>query len=135
MSAIVRAIVGTHRGLLSTKPWAGPRLTDRRIRARSVGRDSLKGIREASGDRADEILIKEVSYESTDPTIDRQVINLKGAGANIFRHRRGGGSLLLRRFARRGFGVMSTAGPDAKTIMPSQFQMGPPISAKRTTRN
>jgi ABC-type branched-subunit amino acid transport system substrate-binding protein len=46
------------------------------------GKDYLKGFKEGLGDKAS-LIVKELSYEVTDPTIDSQVVNLKSAGADV----------------------------------------------------
>jgi branched-chain amino acid transport system substrate-binding protein len=48
------------------------------------GKDELAGFRMALGDRADRMVIKELSYEITDPTVDTQVIQLQATGADTF---------------------------------------------------
>ena len=48
------------------------------------GKDYVKGLRRGLGDKADSLIIKEVSYETTDPTIDSQIVTLQGTGANVF---------------------------------------------------
>jgi branched-chain amino acid transport system substrate-binding protein len=48
-----------------------------------LGKDYLKGLQEGLGDQAKSIIVKAVSYELTDPTIDSQLINLKASGANV----------------------------------------------------
>jgi ABC-type branched-subunit amino acid transport system substrate-binding protein len=48
-----------------------------------LGKDYLKGLQESLGDQAQKIIVKVVSYEVTDPTIDSQIIALKAAGANV----------------------------------------------------
>lgn len=47
------------------------------------GKDFLKGIRDGLGDKAT-LIVSAVSYEVTDPTIDSQIIALKGSGADVF---------------------------------------------------
>ena len=47
------------------------------------GRDYLGGLQEGLGKEANRI-IKQVTYEVTDPTVDSQVIQLKDSGANVF---------------------------------------------------
>src|SRR5215467_2962608 len=47
------------------------------------GRDYLSGLQEGLGKEANRI-IKQVTYEVTDPTVDSQVIQLKDSGANVF---------------------------------------------------
>ena len=46
------------------------------------GKDYLRGFKEGLGERAD-LIVKELSYEVTDPTIDSQIVALKSAGADV----------------------------------------------------
>jgi ABC-type branched-subunit amino acid transport system substrate-binding protein len=48
------------------------------------GKDFLKGLKKALGDSYSKLVVSEQSYELTDPTVDSQVINLAGSGANVF---------------------------------------------------
>ena len=48
------------------------------------GKDYLHGLRLGLGDRADQMIVSEVSYEVTDPTIDSQIVSLKESGADTF---------------------------------------------------
>jgi branched-chain amino acid transport system substrate-binding protein len=47
------------------------------------GRDYLDGFKEGLGKEANRI-VKHVTYEVTDPTVDSQIIQLKDSGANVF---------------------------------------------------
>jgi branched-chain amino acid transport system substrate-binding protein len=47
------------------------------------GKDYLIGLRQALGDRYAGMVVKEASYEVTDPTIDSQAVALQSAGANV----------------------------------------------------
>jgi ABC-type branched-subunit amino acid transport system substrate-binding protein len=47
------------------------------------GKDYFGGFKEGLGKDADKI-VKHVTYETTDPTVDSQVIQLKDSGANVF---------------------------------------------------
>ena len=47
------------------------------------GKDYFNGFKEGLGKEADKI-IKHVTYETTDPTVDSQIIELKNSGANVF---------------------------------------------------
>jgi branched-chain amino acid transport system substrate-binding protein len=47
------------------------------------GKDYLKGLRDGLGDKVS-MIVAEVPYETTDPTIDSQVVKLKASGADIF---------------------------------------------------
>jgi ABC-type branched-subunit amino acid transport system substrate-binding protein len=48
------------------------------------GKDYLQGLRDGLGEQADELIVGEVSYETSDATIDSQVVQLKDTGANVF---------------------------------------------------
>ncbi|HYM31324.1 MAG TPA: ABC transporter substrate-binding protein [Candidatus Cybelea sp.] len=48
------------------------------------GKDYVIGLKRGLGDQASKLIVKEVSYETTDPTIDSQIITLQGTGANVF---------------------------------------------------
>jgi branched-chain amino acid transport system substrate-binding protein len=48
------------------------------------GKEYVAGFKHALGDKAKSIVVAEASYESTDPTIDSQVLQLAGSGANVF---------------------------------------------------
>jgi branched-chain amino acid transport system substrate-binding protein len=48
------------------------------------GKDYLKGFHDGLGDKAKSMIVSEVSYEVTDPTVDSQIVTLKGSGADTF---------------------------------------------------
>ncbi|MEQ8349115.1 MAG: ABC transporter substrate-binding protein [Sneathiellaceae bacterium] len=48
------------------------------------GKDYLKGLRNALGDKADSMIVKEESYQLTDPTVFSQITALKESGADTF---------------------------------------------------
>src|SRR5260221_1492013 len=48
------------------------------------GKDYLKGIKDGLGDKASTMIVSEVSYEITDPTVDSQIFTLEGSGADVF---------------------------------------------------
>jgi len=48
------------------------------------GKDYLKGFKDGLGDKAAKMIVAEVSYETTDPTVDSQITTLKGSGADTF---------------------------------------------------
>jgi len=48
------------------------------------GKDYLKGLEDGLGDKAKSMIVSKVSYEVTDPTIDSQIVALKGTGADVF---------------------------------------------------
>jgi branched-chain amino acid transport system substrate-binding protein len=49
-----------------------------------AGKEYLAGFMHALGGQAKSIVVAEVTYESTDPTIDSQILQLAGSGANVF---------------------------------------------------
>jgi len=48
------------------------------------GKDYLKGFQDGLGAKAKSMIVSELSYEVTDPTVDSQVVALKNSGANVF---------------------------------------------------
>ncbi len=48
------------------------------------GKDYLEGFENALGDKAKSMIVAKISYEVTDPTVDSQMVSLKGSGADIF---------------------------------------------------
>ncbi|MBC5785992.1 ABC transporter substrate-binding protein [Ramlibacter sp. USB13] len=48
------------------------------------GKDYLKGFTEGLGDKAKTMIVKAVTYEVTDPTVDSQIVTLQGSGADVF---------------------------------------------------
>jgi branched-chain amino acid transport system substrate-binding protein len=47
------------------------------------GKDKLLGLREGLGEKADKLIVATQSYETTDPTIDSQILSLRASGANV----------------------------------------------------
>lgn len=48
------------------------------------GKDFLNGLKQGLGDQAAKLIVKEATYEVSDPTVDSQVVTLMGADANVF---------------------------------------------------
>jgi branched-chain amino acid transport system substrate-binding protein len=48
------------------------------------GKDYLEGFKAGLGAQADKMIVQELSYEVTDPTVDSQIISLKDSGADVF---------------------------------------------------
>ena len=48
------------------------------------GKDYLKGMKDGLGAKAATMIVKEVSYEVTDPTVDSQMVQLQASGADAF---------------------------------------------------
>jgi branched-chain amino acid transport system substrate-binding protein len=47
------------------------------------GKDFVAGFKAGLGDAADKLIVKELTYEVSEPTIDSQIITLKASGANV----------------------------------------------------
>jgi branched-chain amino acid transport system substrate-binding protein len=67
--------------ILATKPGAKVAIL---YQNDDFGKDYLIGMKDALGDKYAALVIKEVSYEVSEPTIDSQVISLQGSGADTF---------------------------------------------------
>ncbi len=48
------------------------------------GKDYLRGLRDGLGTKADEMIVKELTYQVGDPTINSQIVMLQASGANVF---------------------------------------------------
>jgi branched-chain amino acid transport system substrate-binding protein len=48
------------------------------------GKDYLKGLKDGLGEKAAAMIVAEVSYEVTDATVDSQIMQLRGAGVDVF---------------------------------------------------
>jgi branched-chain amino acid transport system substrate-binding protein len=48
------------------------------------GKDYVKGLKDGLGDKAKSMVVMELPYETSDPTVDSQVVNLKASGADLF---------------------------------------------------
>jgi branched-chain amino acid transport system substrate-binding protein len=48
------------------------------------GKDYMKGLKDGLGAKAASMIVSELPYETTDPTVDSQIISLKASGADIF---------------------------------------------------
>jgi branched-chain amino acid transport system substrate-binding protein len=47
------------------------------------GRDFVAGFKAGLGEAADKLIVKELTYEVSEPTIDSQIVTLKASGANV----------------------------------------------------
>ena len=47
------------------------------------GKDYLIGLQQGLGDKAAKMIVATKTYETTDPTVDLQIVSLQGSGANI----------------------------------------------------
>jgi branched-chain amino acid transport system substrate-binding protein len=68
------------RHLLATKPDAKVAVL---YQNDDYGRDYLNGFKEGLGAKAKAMIVSEASYELTDPTVDSQIVQLKGSGADV----------------------------------------------------
>ena len=48
------------------------------------GKDYLEGFEKGLGDKAKSMIVAKVSYETSDPTVDSQIVQLQASGANVF---------------------------------------------------
>ncbi len=48
------------------------------------GKDYLKGFKDGLGEKAKTMIVAELPYETSDPTVDSQVVSLKSSGADLF---------------------------------------------------
>ena len=47
------------------------------------GKDYLKGLHDGLGQQTEKLIVREASYEATDPTVDSQIVTLQGSGADV----------------------------------------------------
>ena len=72
-------LYGQH--ILSTKPAAKIAVL---MQNDDFGKDLLKGFLEGLGEKAKTMIVAQASYETSDPTIDSQLVTLKASGADTF---------------------------------------------------
>ena len=72
-------LYGQH--ILATKPNAKIAVL---VQNDDYGKDYLNGFKEGLGAKAASMIVATASYEVTDPTIDSQIVTLKGSGADTF---------------------------------------------------
>jgi ABC-type branched-subunit amino acid transport system substrate-binding protein len=72
-------LYGQH--ILATKPNAKIAVL---VQNDDYGKDYLNGFKEGLGAKAASMIVSTASYEVTDPTIDSQIVTLKGSGADTF---------------------------------------------------
>jgi branched-chain amino acid transport system substrate-binding protein len=49
-----------------------------------LGKDFVSGFKEELGDKADKLIVKELTYQPADPTIESQIVTLRSSDANVF---------------------------------------------------
>ena len=69
------------RYILATKPDAKVGVL---YQNDATGRDYLNGLQDVLGAEHAGMVIKEVSYEVSEPTVDSQIVTLQGSGADVF---------------------------------------------------
>jgi branched-chain amino acid transport system substrate-binding protein len=47
-------------------------------------KEALTGLRDGLGEKANKLIVKELGYEVTDPTVDSEIVALKASGADTF---------------------------------------------------
>jgi len=87
-----------------------------------AGKEFVAGLKHALADKAKSMVVAEASYESTDPTVDSQVIQLAGSGANVFLN--GGTPKYAAQAIRRAndigwkpVQILSSTGSSVKTVL------------------
>ncbi len=48
------------------------------------GKDYLRGVSDGLGDKAASMIVVKASYETTDPTVNSQIVSMKAAGVDVF---------------------------------------------------
>ncbi len=66
--------------ILETKPDAKIAIL---MQNDDMGREVIKGLRAGLGDKADKMIVATTTYETADPTVDSQIVQLKGSGADV----------------------------------------------------
>jgi branched-chain amino acid transport system substrate-binding protein len=67
--------------ILATKPNAKVSIL---YQNDGFGKDYQSGLKEGLGDAHASMLVKEASYETSEPSVDSQVVTLQGSGADVF---------------------------------------------------
>jgi branched-chain amino acid transport system substrate-binding protein len=69
------------RHILKTKPDAKIGIL---FQNDDYGKDYVKGLKDGLADKAKSMIVSEVSYEVSEPTVDSQIVQLQASGANVF---------------------------------------------------
>ncbi|MBL8289672.1 MAG: ABC transporter substrate-binding protein [Rubrivivax sp.] len=69
------------RHILATKPNAKIAVL---YQNDDYGKDYLKGLEDGLGDKAKTMIVARASYETSDPTVDSQIVQLQASGADVF---------------------------------------------------
>lgn len=49
-----------------------------------LGKDFVSGFKEELGAKSDRLIVKELTYQPADPTVESQIVTLQASGANVF---------------------------------------------------
>ena len=69
------------RYILAHKPSAKIAILHENL---DVEKEAVMGLRDGLGDKSGQLIVKELSYESSDATVDSQMVTLKASGADTF---------------------------------------------------
>jgi branched-chain amino acid transport system substrate-binding protein len=69
------------RYILAHKPSAKIAILHENL---DVEKEAIEGLRDGLGDKSGQLIVKELSYESSDATVDSQMVTLKASGADTF---------------------------------------------------
>jgi branched-chain amino acid transport system substrate-binding protein len=69
------------RYILAHKPSAKIAILHENL---DVEKEAVKGLRDGLGDKSGQLIVKELSYETSDATVDSQMVTLKASGADTF---------------------------------------------------
>jgi branched-chain amino acid transport system substrate-binding protein len=50
----------------------------------NIGDEAVRGLRDGLGDKADKLIVKDLTFDLNDPTIDSQIVTFKASGADTF---------------------------------------------------
>ena len=88
------------------------------FQADDIGKDFIAGLREGLGDRSNAMIVKEASYQVTEPTIDSQIVTLKASGADtiLIASTNKFASMAIRKVHELGWKPMTFLGSGANSV-------------------
>lgn len=86
--------------------------------ADDIGKDFTSGLKEGLGSKTEKMVVKETTYQSTEPTIDSQIVSLKSAGADtvFLAAQNKFASMAIRKIAELGWKPVIFLGSTANSI-------------------
>lgn len=86
--------------------------------ADDIGKDFIAGLKEGLGAKADRMIAREATYQSIDPTIDSQIVNLKASGADtiLIAAQNKFASMAIRKISELGWRPLIFLGSTANSI-------------------